>query len=182
MERNQILKLSVLVFKALRVFCIIALGILAVVAVMWHISPDTLQSVYLDKDTLYYQYSGQSAGTEAEISLNEMGQAAFYFNSLKLAIILLVLLYIFQRALRIIRSMKSLQTFRDNNVRQFQKIGSAFLVLALFNTFYFMEVSGHAVINFMVPFNSLLAALLGFLLAEIFKEGNRLMEENQLTV
>ena len=84
--------------------------------------------------------------------------------------------------LKVIKSVRSISIFRRTNVSSLQNMGKymfGYLLISGFNIAYFTYSYFY---EFTVDFVLLAIIALIFILAEVFKEGNRLQEENQLTV
>ena len=109
-----------------------------------------------------------------------------YFKFTSIFILLFLSIKEFQN---IIQSVKRLDTFRLNNIMSFRQIGKylilyfiltlLYFILSFNNTLYFGQ-GGFSQTS--ISFTPLLFALISFILAEIFKEGNKLQQENELTV
>ncbi len=98
-------------------------------------------------------------------------------------IAMLILLHLCTKEFQnIIQSVKTFNTFKQNNVLSFKRIGKYLLIyfaITSYSVIYYNE-GGISSLNF--SFTTLLLMLTSFIMAEIFKEGNTLMEENDLTI
>jgi hypothetical protein len=98
-------------------------------------------------------------------------------------ITMLILLYLCTKEFQnIIQSVKSFSTFKQNNVLSFKRIGKYLLIyfaITSYSVIYYNE-GGISSLNF--NFTTILCILISFIMAEIFKEGNKLQLENDLTV
>ncbi len=83
---------------------------------------------------------------------------------------------------RVVESVKDLKTFQERNVKAFRRIGNYFLGIAAFSFYSHIAFGNNFVTEIEERFVTLFTILIAFILAEIFKEGNKLQEENQLTV
>ena len=83
---------------------------------------------------------------------------------------------------KVIKSVENIRTFQQQNVQVFRTIGkySVFYFLLSSYSYYGFEQGVQASYN--LHLTSLIIALFAYILAEIFKEGNKLAEENSLTV
>ena len=82
----------------------------------------------------------------------------------------------------VLKSVENLETFKTTNVQAFQKIGVYCLIISGLSWITMWDFGNYHVSGFHLDFDFLIIALLAFIFAEIFKEGNQLMEENKLTV
>ncbi|WP_420577593.1 hypothetical protein [Ekhidna sp.] len=115
-----------------------------------------------------------------EIPLSEYNGFFFYSRCIKALIIAGILYRIIQVAIRIIQSISNLDTFRIENVKSFRLMGKLFLIwFALDIISLHPSLSGSIV---ELSTNLVFWALICFVLAEIFSEGNKLMEDNKLTI
>ncbi len=114
--------------------------------------------------------------------LSAWNTSSLYFNYFKFSAILIFLFLSFHQFKKILKSVRKLKTFHQTNVTAFKKIGNYCLFVGALSVFSYWEFGDVAKVSFSIPFNILFIALISFILAEIFKEGNNLMEENKLTV
>jgi hypothetical protein len=94
------------------------------------------------------------------------------------------LFFCFQLLQQITTSVTKWRTFSQQNVLNFRKLGFWLLLTALTQVLSYAAFADGlgGKISVIVPFNWLVAALSAFVLAEIFKEGSQLAEEQKLTV
>lgn len=102
-----------------------------------------------------------------------------YFRLLLLFIISIMVTLEF---VKIIKSVKNLQSFQETNVSSLQKIGKYLLWIFLISGLKMAYFKYYHFYEFTIDFGLLAAICLILVLAEVFKEGNRLQKENQLTV
>jgi hypothetical protein len=123
------------------------------------------------------------ASTEANATTNEniqIGQVLFSFT--KVILVLIVVILIIRNFIQIIKSVKSQNTFREQNIRNFQQVGLYFLVIFFINIFNIEYANNAATISLAFTPEYLLYAITAYILAEVFKEGNKLSEDNKLTI
>jgi hypothetical protein len=116
------------------------------------------------------------------LRLTDWKTSSLYFNYFKFISILIFIYLSINQFKKVLKSVSKLETFQRTNVRAFRKIGYYCLLIAGLSFFSYLEFNYYSKNSISIPLNILLIALLAFILAEIFKEGNNLMEENQLTV
>lgn len=83
---------------------------------------------------------------------------------------------------KVILSVKDLSTFQEINVSAFKRIGINFLIIACLSTIEFWDFGPVSKTGIKIDFHFFIIALLAFVVAEIFKEGNQLKQENELTI
>lgn len=121
--------------------------------------------------------------------LEKLTTITIYLIYFKFTCIFILLFLSIKEFQNIIQSVKRLDTFRRNNILSFRQIGKysilyfiltlLYFTLTFDNTLYFGQ-GGFSQTS--ISFTPLLFALISFILAEIFKEGNKLQQENELTV
>ena len=127
-------------------------------------------------------YVGQKPQNEHIHYLSDWKIGSLYFNYLKITAILIFNYLLISQFRIILKSVRKLETFHQINVRAFKKIGSyCFLIFGL-SIFSYWEFDDYTKSSISISLYILLIALIAFILAEIFQEGNNLLEENQLTV
>lgn len=87
-----------------------------------------------------------------------------------------------QEVRKILKSVQDLETFNSRNVKAFRTLGYLCLAMAALNSVLLLSTNQDAVKNFSVDFNFLYFMLAAFIMAEIFKEGQNLSEQDQLTI
>lgn len=125
---------------------------------------------------------GSSPIGDQKLKLSNWRIGSLYFSYLKFIAILILNYLIISQFGRVLKSVRTLETFHQTNVEAFRKIGYYSLVIAGLSTFNYWAFGDYVKSSFSISVNTLLLSLLAFILAEIFKEGNNLMEENQLTI
>ncbi len=90
--------------------------------------------------------------------------------------------FIFLFARRIVQLVQRGKMFSPNQVKWFISIGIGFSILAVIVFFVPDFTAEEGRIKFSFNFGYILAAIVSFIMAEIFQEGNRLNEESKLTV
>ena len=80
------------------------------------------------------------------------------------------------------QSVKNLKTFQKNNVYSFRKIDKYIFMIFLLSSYVKVRFQQGGVSATHINLTPLLFVLATFIMAEIFKEGNALEEENDLTI
>jgi hypothetical protein len=199
MERNILLQLASWVCKIFSGFQIIGIVVATIVLVHWHIDRDFYNTVKVntqgnvnltsrtsetetkESGTIWIEKSGD---TNAEkLSLADLTPVSVYIAYVQIIVVLSFMYLIFREFSSVVESVSALQTFRNENVEAFRKIGKYLLLVFLVSGFKFVATepaSAHVSMSFETT--TLILMLVAYVLAEIFKEGNRLYEEEQLTV
>ncbi|WP_111708464.1 DUF2975 domain-containing protein [Lutibacter citreus] len=138
----------------------------------WHVTNLSEELKNKDKTTIYKEL----------FKLNKLTKTSLYLQYFKLSFVLLMFFLAVSEFQKIIESVKSHKTFGIQNVNSFRKIGTYIVVSVLFTMYTSVNFEQGGYSGFSISFNQLFLALIAFIMAEIFKEGNILKEENNLTI
>ena len=128
-------------------------------------------------------YIGEIAPKGFEIfAFSKLKLFSLYFNYIKISIILLFIFLYVKEFQNIIESVKEIRTFQEENVLSFKKIGKYLLIITILMSYSSYAFQGGVKNAFYVSSTPLILSLLAYVMSEIFKEGNKLLEENKLTV
>ena len=127
-------------------------------------------------------FVGEKSKNLENLSITDWKTSSLYFTYFKFTATLILIYLAINQFSVILKSVEKLETFRQSNVNAFRKIGYYCLIIQGLSFFSFWEFENYTKNSISVSTTSLFIALLAFILAEIFKEGNNLMEENELTV
>ena len=191
MKKNLLLTLIDVWCKISAVLLVLGFLYLTSLLIIYHIAPDYFGTKYLNLAGLFGQvgYSVQSVFHLSEeaaalhpFALKNIKPFSFYVIYLQFSAILCCCFMVFREGIKIINSVKQLESFQKGNAASLQKMGKYFLFIFLLSGFGFV-VADHA--HFMgLFFNftafSLMAA--SYTRAEIFKQGNVLQEDVQSTI
>jgi len=195
MTKNKLLNVGIITCKLLRLFQIVVFVILVSIFVHFQISPSTYKdvdintkinnssSISFNKSSSYKIHIDGKAPEDSDIfRFINLKTRSLYFNFVKLSIILILSFLCVKEFQKVIESVKEIKTFQERNVSSFRRIGKYLLIsfiLVSYSSFTFQQ-GGTS--SFYISFELLIIALLAYIMAEIFKEGNKLSEENKLTV
>ncbi len=185
MKKNRIIQLSIWITKS--VIAIVALvSLLTVIFVIhWHMDAAFYKNLYLVNgfqaglNSFNLRFSGNEL---TNIRLSELGSATIVWIFIRNAVILAFVLVILNMIIAVLKSISNLETFYDQNIRNFRKIANIGFVLTLIAFFNFGTVDGVTSWNFTIPFQPLLFSSSFLVLAEVFKEGKRLAEDSKSIV
>ncbi|GEM_PF-4111107 len=174
---NKILNLALAISQVLRSFLIFILIVVVVLGVILVVDNEALP--FLRYNNGAFNFSGQGSGE----ALGFRPQGWFtLFTFFKLALIILCTILIISEILKVIQSIRSLDTFKQKNILAFRRMAQIFLGLFFIHMFSLVQTEGQVSFTFGLPLEYLIAMIGCYVLSEIFKEGNKLMEENQLTI
>ncbi|MBC5993483.1 DUF2975 domain-containing protein [Pontibacter cellulosilyticus] len=114
--------------------------------------------------------------------LQDISQLSLYLFYLQSVAILIIWIFILQQISKLIRSVRELQTFRNSNSTTLRRIGRYCFLIFILTAFRWAETETGSFIGIYINYLPVLFMLGAFILAEIFEEGNKLYEAEQLTI
>jgi hypothetical protein len=118
------------------------------------------------------------------LNFDEIRESSFnlVFFSIKAIVLIILFILSLESLIKIINSIKEISAFKENVVGQFTRIGVFMMICFVVTLFDVKSSATGMTVQFSLEFQYLLFGLVGFVLAEISREGNKLWEENQLTI
>ncbi|WP_343328261.1 DUF2975 domain-containing protein [Polaribacter staleyi] len=192
MEKNKLLNIAVVVCKSIRVIYIIVFIILTGIFIHLQIDPDTYNKAnysFHNKTSGFkiikskrWKISSTKLEDKDVYTIDKILKTSLYINYLKLVAILLFIFLATKEFQKIMQSVKHLKTFQKNNVNSFRKIGKYIFMIFLLSSYVKVNFQQGGFSSTNINFTPLFLMLIAFILAEIFKEGNLLQQENDLTI
>lgn len=189
MKKNRLLNVATFACKT---FCFVQLGMLlfiTIVLIHWHIDREFYSEIVLKPGFLNNSTIGYSVATswttdtlKAPLTLSYVKPVSLYFLYIQMSIILFLAFLTFKEFLKIIRSVRLIETFKRSNIKSFRSIGKYFLLIFILTSFCVVIYEQGMFYSLSLSFTPLILMFVAYILAEIFKEGNDLSEENQLTI
>jgi len=189
MPDNKIIKGAYYFGKALLVLCVVLFIFFTLMFVYWHVNPTAFQHVDIAKTfepgyglggiQLYFNESQIRPGA---VLLSDVDQPILYWIYLRGVLFFLITFMMLRYAIRILKSLRNLNTFYAENISSLKSIAYyafAGAVLACFNAY---KSENGWQISLDLPLAPLALALSCLVLAEVFKEGRHLAEEQKLIV
>lgn len=177
---NNILRLAILVTKFIRALDVFLGALLAFFMIAWPLGAGFFDSITMVDDGSIFKF--ETAKNAEGVPLSEYGTFYFYFLCLRAMTLVVILYLILQTVLKVIRSISSLKTFQMENIESFRLMGKYFLLWFLVTIPSLKFIGSSFQIGIGLNFKYAVFGLICFVLAEIFSEGNKLMEENNLTI
>ncbi|WP_424963576.1 DUF2975 domain-containing protein [Ekhidna sp.] len=187
---NNLLRLATFAARIILALDILLGLILVFFMIAWPLELSFLEKIHMVQDSSIFTFETEMTtdrGVPLTPPLSEFGAYYFYFTCVRSLTMVVILFRIIQLSIRIIKSISSVETFRFENVFSFRKMGQLFLIWfvvaipSIKPLTEFGETIG-LTMTASLDLKYALFALVCFVLAEIFKEGNKLMEENKLTI
>jgi hypothetical protein len=136
------------------------------------------------KLTPYVTVNSSLAGDESikRIYLNDLQPFSRYFTFLQLVLSIVLGCFIVGEVIRILKSVQAFEPFNATNVKSFRRIGYFLVAMLVLNSFHFLSTNTTSSISFSINYTLLIFMLIAFILAEIFSEGEKLYEQEKLTI
>lgn len=193
MRRNKLLYLALVVTKVIKALILLGLVLLVILFIHWQFNMDDYKSVQVSVSSgslSIFESTTGSAEPVPDISktsgktvyLNDLNSFSVYFTLLQLVASLVLSYFIARQVIRILKSVQESQPFNAGNITSFRRIGYLCLSIAVVNCFRFLIAKQTLSITFSVDYMLLIFMLITFILAEIFSEGQKLYEQDKLTI
>ncbi|PWJ57089.1 Protein of unknown function (DUF2975) [Dyadobacter jejuensis] len=190
MKKVNTLEFSVLLCKSL--YILIALMAIGATVIFIHLQMDPLYytrwnvSFLTQKGILSYSFfeSWHTDHTKANslIALDKIKVTSLYFNYLQIIGILTLIFLTVKEFLKVIESVKLIETFHQRNILSFQKMCKYLFVIFILSSITIVNAQEANLYSYSLRFTPIILSLAALIMAEIFKQGNQLLEENQLTI
>jgi hypothetical protein len=195
MKKNKLLNIAVVACKSIRVIYIIAFIMLTGIFIHLQIAPDSYKkgNYSFNNTTSGFQFSKykewkfsypnqQKLEGKDVYTIDKILKTSLYINYLKLIAMLLFMFLATKEFQKVMQSVKDLKTFQKNNAHSFRKIGKYIFIIFLLSSYVKVSFQQGGFSQTNINLTPLLFVLVAFVMAEIFKEGNALEEENDLTI
>ncbi|MBU2951499.1 DUF2975 domain-containing protein [Tamlana agarivorans] len=204
MKKNTLLNVAIIICKSLRLIYILIFLIVTGLFVHFQWSPSTYDNLdltnftinnidiknktssnksFINKFSSYKIHVDGKVPSDSEVFvLNKLKYKSLYINFIQCSAIFILLFLVTKEFEKIIKSVKQIKTFHKNNVISFRKIGKYLLILFVLSSYSALTFQQGGMSSLHLIFSYLILALLAYIMAAIFEEGNNLSEENKLTV
>ncbi|MEJ2004458.1 MAG: DUF2975 domain-containing protein [Cyclobacteriaceae bacterium] len=133
---------------------------------------------------IFYKSLDQRLLSSGELYLSEISNAMKFWLLFRASIFTAIIILIGWHVLRVLSSIKSLETFYEENVHLFGRMTILAFIAFLFSCFNFFidDTTNHTQVYFTIAFWPLVISLFFGVLTVVFRQGNKLMEEQKLFV
>jgi hypothetical protein len=175
MNKNIVLKFTSITLKVFRVL-IAVLFICSLILGLAAFGIDEYESgIFFENGEVIFNKDSD------KMSMNEYARQMplrFIFTLIQNLALLFYLYKITGELSSVIKSINSLKTFTSENILAFKNISLYAIIIFGIQSIIISPDK----ISFIVHFSTLVGSALAFILSEVFKEGQKLLEENELTV
>lgn len=195
MTKNTLLNIVISVSRLLKIILILAAIGLTGLFVYAQINKEAFadQELILSADPSVLGLTTTSstvwmADTEATVydlkpyTFGKLSPVSLYINYFKWLIIMALMFLIFRAFEAVMLSVKTLNTFSNGNVKRFRHIGVYIIFVTILTSYTVLRFENGDQSSSYVSFTPVICTLLAFIMAEIFKEGEHLRAENDLTI
>jgi hypothetical protein len=126
--------------------------------------------------------NGNLTAPEKNFYITDLNALSFYLTYIQLVLSSILSILIIKEIRKVLKSVKEFETFRNSNIKSFQRLGYYCLAFAALNCVRILATNERRSISFNPGITILSFMISAFILAEIFKEGKRLAEIDQLTI
>lgn len=173
MQKNIILSISAVFMQIFRLVIALFAVIQIVVVLVYYFKSASLNEIIGQIQSFSVQYEGLNI-----YELTTSSPWLAFFLLLHNVTILLLLFIMLGQGIRIVKNIHSLKTFTIDNIKAFNRISQIAILLIIIN---FIKLSPDK-IAVGIEFNYIFLAFGAIILTQVFKEGHRLLEDNELTV
>lgn len=194
MTKNRLLNLVIFLCRFYKMLCVVLFLAMTTLLIHIQVDPDSYNSLDFQVNIVEdpglgittkhkWQLDGQVAPEDDKVfRLEKLTTGSLYIVFIKYTIILVLVFLCVKEFQRVAESVKNIQTFKEGNVQSFIKLGKYLFILFLLYSFSFFNFEQGRLSIVSISFLPLVLMLLAFVMAEIFKEGNQLSEDNDLTI
>ncbi|MFG6687960.1 DUF2975 domain-containing protein [Mariniflexile sp. HNIBRBA6329] len=189
MTRNSLLNAAITLSKVAKtIFILLIIGF---TAIFIHLQLDrsfyNSKKIKINTNLEGYLYSMKwKSDTNAEyteiFTLDKLKTVSLYITYSKLLGVLVLMFFCVLEFQRVMQSVRDVKTFRKNNVQSFRRIGQLLIGCAILTSYTAFRFENGGFKGVSIPFTTLFLILFAFIMAEIFKEGVLMKEENDLTI
>ncbi|NBB77624.1 MAG: DUF2975 domain-containing protein [Bacteroidetes bacterium] len=183
---SNIIKIAGITAKILLYLSYFAMAAFTIGLIYWLYDPAALAEVKIRGMSSIGQTSGQfEIGSRPEtsaIALGDLNRFMVFWLYFQIIFYLGIFALIIQKVQTILNSITQLKTFIMDNIRSLRDMAKLGVVLFLFSSFQFFYANGDANFSIQIAMGPLLFTLACLVLAEVFNEGRKLLEEKNLIV
>ena len=189
MTKNRLLNISIVLCKSIKLIYI--LFFIALTFVFIHIQMDRdfykEQKITITPNKTDFFMSSQSKLKPEQLDsdiyiLANLNTTSLYLGYFQISGILFILFLSAKEFQKILESVKQVKSFEVENIKSFRRIGKLIFIYALLTSFQILNYDNGYFHGIGISFTTLSIVLLAFIMAEIFKEGYAIKQENDLTI
>jgi len=188
-QRNHVIEAALFLCKIIFIVCVVMLSTFTIVLVYWYVDP----SVFSRVDVTHnfgggFGLDGFRVYTEGQVPpadglmLSQLSLLMVCWLYVKAAFFTTIVLLILRRITRILKSIHSIQSFYQENIAHFKAMAQYGFIAFAISCFDFMYWQDQFTISLNFAWGPLAFAVACLVLAEVFKEGRDLLEDQKSIV
>jgi hypothetical protein len=192
MKKNLLLTLTDVWCRISAVLVVLSFLYLTSLLIIYHIVPDYFGTKYLNLAGMFGGQVGYSVQEVFHLSeeaaplhpfaLKSIKPFSLYVIYLQFSAILYCCFMVFKEGIKIIHSVKKVESFKEVNVASLKGIGKYFFFIFLLSGFAFVVAENGQFMGVFFNFTAFSLMAASYIMAEIFKQGHVLQEEVQSTI
>ena len=195
MTKNKLLNIAIVICKAVKIAYI--LTFIATTYLFINVQTNDYKEVFLNFNSItdksnsvlpfHYTFVDKwkedtSLKDEEIYTTDKATTFSLYIIYLKYILILLLTYLCINEFQKIIQTTKKYNPFLKNNIKSFRSIGKYLIVYFITTSVSITYYQDGGFSKISLSIGSITLIIVSFILAEIFKEGNKLQQENELTI
>ncbi len=189
MKRNLLLNFAVIFCKITRAVLLLMFLAWTVFFIHLQVDKDFYKNKEVNFNNLGFTYSCISKWKVDKKSddsnvyiMNEIKTKSVYILYLQYRVALILIFMSFKAFQSVLTSVKDVRVFEKKNVLSFRRIGKYVFIYFLLTSYRIVSFEFGGVKAMTISLTPLIVIVLAFIMAEIFKEGVLLKQENDLTI
>lgn len=189
MKNDPIIKYAIALSKTVLWLCYIFFTAFIVMLIHWHFNPEGYGNVDVTNSfkagfgvSDIKVYTGEKSQKAGEIMFSKLNHIMVYWLLLRASFFFGLTVAIIRRIVHILQSMKDISTFYHANINHFQTMAKYGFIVFFISCFNFSYINGEFDFHFTIAFGPLLFAMACLVLAAVFKEGKRLLEDQNMII
>lgn len=189
MERNRILTLSRTACRLIEWLCIVLIAVLTLGLFYWLIAPEQLSEINVSAglDTGYglggFDLMDAEGSTDnLTVSLSELNGFMAGWIFIRSILFLGITILIIRKIMSVLTSIDEVKTFYGSNIQHFRDLSLLGFIAFIASAVNFSYIADSMQISVVLVPGPLLFSLACLVLAEVFREGKMLLEENNMII
>jgi Protein of unknown function (DUF2975) len=195
MTKNTLLNVAILLSRLLKILIIIAIVVFTGLFVYAQIEKETfedkeivlnanpsLMRISYIESSVWKDDTKDSKFDLKPYTFGKLKTVSLYLNYIKLLIVAVLMFFIIRSFETIMLSVKTLKTFSKSNTKRFRQIAICIVLVTVLMSYNILRFDNGDQTLTHISLTPIISTILAFIMAEIFKEGEVLKEENELTI
>ncbi len=184
MTKNKLLNLAIIICKILQAAYILILLVLTILFIHIQVDRDFYSDkiVTIEKSNLKYSSSTIIDSDDKVFTLDQLQTSSLYITYIRYSCLVIFSFLGIGEFKKIMKSVQNLKTFQNDNVDYFRRIARYAFLYFIISSFYSYQFNDVGYSGFVGDITSIIIMIGACIMAEIFKEGNLLLVDNNLTI